>query len=291
MARKAPKKDVFDLSGKVAVVTGASSGLGVTFARALGEHGASVVIAARREARLKALAESMSASGVPTLAVRCDITDPAQVESMVKKTLRRFGRVDVLVNNAGGVMEESPYAEQVTDKGFADTVQVNLLGTWYCTRVVASHMLAQRSGSIINISSIGGLGAILPIGPAYSAAKAAVVNLTRILALNWGDRGVRVNAIAPGYFPSETSEPYLTLPGVKAKVSKMSALGRIGEPPELTGALLLFASDAGSFITGQTLAVDGGLSAGLGVVPLDEAGHDLFLKKLGEPFGRRLAVD
>ncbi|MBM3948898.1 MAG: SDR family oxidoreductase [SAR202 cluster bacterium] len=152
-------------------------------------------------------------------------------------------------------------------------------------------MLAQRNGSIINISSIGGLGAILPIGPAYSAAKAAVVNLTRILALNWGDRGLRVNAIAPGYFQSETSEPYLTLPGVKAKVSKMSALGPIGEPPELTGALLLFASDAGSFITGQTLAVDGGLSARLGVVPLHEAGHYVFLKKLGKPFERRLAVD
>lgn len=291
MARRATKKDLFDMSGKVAIVTGASSGLGVTFAQALGEHGASVVIAARREQRLKKLAARMTASGVPTLAVRCDITDLAQVEGMVKKTLRRFGRIDVLVNNAGGVMEESPYAEQVTDKGFADTVQVNLMGTWYCTRAVESHMLAQRSGSIINISSIGGLGGILPIGPAYAAAKAGLVNLTRILALNWADRGVRVNAIAPGDFPSETSEPYLSLPGMKARASAMSAMGRIGVPSELTGALLLFASDAGSFITGQTLAVDGGLSAGLGVIPVDEAGHEVFFKKLGKRFGQRLAVD
>jgi NAD(P)-dependent dehydrogenase (short-subunit alcohol dehydrogenase family) len=279
------------MSGKVAIVTGASSGLGVTFAKALGEHGASVVITARREQRLRKLARSMSADGIPTLAVRCDITHPVQVDSMVKKTLKHFGRVDVLVNNASGVMEESPYAEHVSDKGFEETVRVNLLGTWHCTRAVAPHMLAQRSGSIINISSIGGLGAILPIGPAYSAAKGGVGNLTRILALNWGDRGVRVNAIAPGYFPSEMSEPYLTLPGVKAKVSKMAALGRIGEPSELVGALLLLASDAGSFITGQTLAVDGGLSAGLGVIPVDEAGHEVFFKKLGEPFGKRMAVD
>ncbi|MBM3945060.1 MAG: glucose 1-dehydrogenase [SAR202 cluster bacterium] len=281
-------KDLFDVSGRVAIVTGASSGLGVTFARALGERGAKVVLAARRKERLDELARSMKKSGAEALAVRCDIADEAQVGDMTRQALERFGKIDILVNNAGSVTEESPYAERVTNKGFDDTVRANLNGTWYCINAVAPHMLGRGSGAIVNISSIGGLGGLLPIGPAYQAAKAAVNNLTRNLALNWGDRGVRVNALAPGYFPSELSDGFVKLPGMTKRVTRMAPLGRIGDPEELVGPLLLLVSDAGSFITGQVLTVDGGLSAGVGYVPLDDAGHDVFLRRLDAPFGERI---
>ncbi len=260
------RNELFDLSGKTALVTGASSGLGVTFARALLANGASVVICARRQDRLQAVARDLDPSGERVLAVTCDVAEPDQVEALAQAAFERFGRIDVLVNNAGIEAEGSPFAERIADEDFAQTVRVNLLGVWHCTRIVGTHMIEDGArGSIINISSIGGLGGSKGMmSPGYSATKAAVINLTQNLAANWGDRGVRVNCIAPGYFPSEMSEFVRTNPPVTEHVWEQIPVGRFGDPEELIGALLLLASDAGSYMTGQTIAVDGGFSATVG---------------------------
>ena len=260
------RNDIFDLSGKTALVTGASSGLGVTFASALLANGASVVICARRIELLKSVARDLDSSGERVLALPCDVADPSQVARMARRSIDRFGRVDVLVNNAGIDTEGSPFAERIADGDFAETVRVNLLGVWHCTRILGTEMIVDGGGgSIINISSIGGLGGSKAMmSPGYSAAKAGVVNLTQNIAANWADRGVRVNCIAPGYFPSELSEFVRTNPPVTEHVQAQVPIGRFGEPSELIGVLLLLASSAGSYITGQTVNVDGGFSATVG---------------------------
>ena len=267
------RNDIFDLSGKTALVTGASSGLGVTFASALLANGASVVICARRKEMLMRVAKDLDPSGERVLALRCDVADPAQVERMAGRSMDRFGRVDVLVNNAGIDVEGSPFAERVADDDFAETVRINLLGVWHCTRILGTKMIANGGGgSIVNISSIGGLGGSKAMmSPGYSATKAGVINLTQNVAANWADRGVRVNCIAPGYFPSELSEFVRTNPPVTEHVRAQVPIGRFGEPSELVGVLLLLASSAGSYITGQTVNVDGGFSATVGArTPSDE---------------------
>ena len=267
------RKDIFDLSGKTALVTGASSGLGVTLARVLLANGASVVICARRAGILKGVAKDLDPSGERVLALTCDVADPSQVTRMAGRSIERFGRVDVLVNNAGIDAEGSPFPERIADGDFAETVRVNLLGVWHCTRILGTEMIADGGGgSIVNISSIGGLGGSKAMmSPGYSAAKAAVINLTQNVAANWADRGVRVNCIAPGYFPSELSEFVRTNPPVTEHVRAQVPIGRFGAPSELAGALLLLASSAGSYITGQTVNVDGGFSATVGArTPSDE---------------------
>jgi NAD(P)-dependent dehydrogenase (short-subunit alcohol dehydrogenase family) len=260
------RNELFDLSGKTALVTGASSGLGVTFARALLANGASVVICARREERLAKVANELDPTGERVLALRCDVGDAEQVQAVADAAVKRFGRIDILVNNAGIEAEGSPFAERIADDDFAETVRVNLLGVWHCTRIVGTQMIEQGDGgSIINISSIGGLGGSKGMmSPGYSATKAAVINLTQNVAANWGDRGVRVNCIAPGYFPSEMSEFVRNNPPVTEHVWAQIPVGRFGDPEELVGTLLLLASDAGSYMTGQTIAVDGGFSATVG---------------------------
>jgi len=285
------RNELFDLSGKTALVTGASSGLGVTFARALLANGASVVICARRQDRLRAVAHELDPSGERVLPVPCDVAEPDQVEAFAQAALERFGRVDVLVNNAGIEAEGSPFAERIADEDFAQTVRVNLLGVWHCTRIIGTHMIEAGGGSIINISSIGGLGGSKGMmSPGYSATKAAVINLTQNLAANWGDRGVRVNCIAPGYFPSEMSEFVRTNPPVTEHVWGQISVGRFGDPEELVGALLLLASDAGSYMTGQTIAVDGGFSATVGArtpsADLYEVWESWLPGDKGRPMGR-----
>lgn len=260
------RNSLFDLSGRTALVTGASSGLGVTFARALLANGASVVICARRTDRLSAVASDLDPSGERVLAVGCDVADPEQVERMAIMSAERFGRVDVLVNNAGIETEGSPFAERIDDRDFAESIRVNLVGSWHCMRIIGTAMLADGGGgSIINISSIGGLGGSRAmLSPGYSAAKAGIITLTQNMATNWADRGVRVNCIAPGYFPSEMSVFVRTNQPVTEHVTAQVPLGRFGDPAELVGTLLLLASAAGSYITGQTIAVDGGFSATVG---------------------------
>ena len=257
--------DLFDLEGRTALVTGASSGLGVTFARALLDKGARVVLCARRKGLLDGVASALDQSGERVLAVQCDVADPAQVEAMQERAVERFGSVDILVSNAGVDVEGGPFAERISDADVAEVVRVNLLGVWHCARVFGTSMLRQGRGSIINISSIGGLGGSRAmLSPGYSAAKAGVINLTQSLAANWSGRGVRVNCIAPGYFPSEMSEFVRTNTPVTEHVVAQVPMGRFGDPEELVGTLLLLASGAGSYITGQTIAVDGGFSATIG---------------------------
>jgi len=253
-------EDLFGLSGRVAVVTGASSGLGVGFARALAGARAHLVLAARRADRLDALAEELGVGGVEVLPFACDVTDSRQVEALKDACLERFGRVDILVNNAG-TTEVVP-AENESEEAFLRVLDVNLNGTFYCAQRFGRIMLEAGKGSIINVASIFGIvgsGAIPQAG--YVASKGAVVNMTRELGAQWARRGVRVNAIAPAFFPSEITEDMFSDERSMAWLRKKTPAGRPGEVEELAGTLIFLASDASSYVIGQTIAVDGGWTA------------------------------
>ncbi len=278
----------FSVAGKTAIVTGASSGLGVAFAKALSEGGANVVLAARRKENLDALASEIASAGGSAIAVACDVADSASVKALVDETIGRFGRVDVLVNNAGVSAEAGFVPEKIPDEVFAHTMNVNVMGSFYCAREVAQHMLVDgKGGSIINVASIMGMAGQQNAPAAYQASKGAVINLTRNLACSWADRNVRVNCIAPGWFPSEMTVGWFAVPEFLERFTNQAPMARIGQPEELCGALLFFASDASSFVTGQTLAVDGGLSANGGGAPYTQQLFDMQAELLGE-VGTRL---
>ena len=246
---------VFDLTGRVAVVTGASSGLGERFARVLLAAGAGVVAVARRGERLAALAAEHDA----VLPVIADLADPRQVEAVVPAALERFGRIDVVVNNAGlGI--PAPAVSETLDN-FRYTLEVNLTGAFHLARLAAVPMLEAGGGSVINVSSVLGLVAAWPIPDAsYSSSKAALVGLTRDLACQWAAGGVRVNALAPGFFPSEGTTGMDDEKGARY-LRTGCPMRRMGRPDELDGALLFLASDASTYMTGQVLTVDGGWTA------------------------------
>lgn len=253
-------EELFGLTGRVAVVTGASSGLGVGVARALAQAGAHLVLAARRVDRLEALAVELGEAGVEVLPVACDVTDASQVEALKDACLERFGRVDILVNNAG-VTEIVP-AEKETEESFLRVLDVNLNGVFHCAQRFGRVMLEAGRGSIINVSSIFGLvGSGSIPQAAYSASKGAVVNMTRELAAQWARRGVRVNGIAPGFFKSEMTEKMFSDERSMAWVRRKTPMGRPGDVEELAGAVVFLASDSSSYVTGQTIAVDGGWTA------------------------------
>lgn len=250
-------EDLFSLNGRVAVVTGASSGLGVGFAKALAQAGAHVVLAARRLERLEVLAAELAQGGSEVLPVACDVADVKQVEALKDACLERFGRADILVNNAG-ITEIIP-AEQETEETFQRVVDVNLNGVFRCAQQFGRVMLEAGQGSIINIASILGMVASGKIPQAgYVASKGAVVNLTRELAAQWARKGVRVNGIAPGWFRSEITDDMFSDERSLKWIEKMTPMGRPGDVTELAGAAVFLASDASSYITGQTIAVDGG---------------------------------
>lgn len=258
---------LFDLSGRTACVTGASSGLGVTFANALADAGANVVLAARRVDALQSVADDIASRGGSAMVHACDVTDEAQVDALVAAAVERFGRLDVMVANAGAVPEAAAVPEKIPGALFRQAVDVNLTGTFLTAAAAARHMLAAGGGSIIMLASVAGLAGHFNIPIGYATSKAATVHMAKYLGLQWADRGVRVNAIGPGWFPTEMTEQALAVPPFRQRIEDQTAQGRLGDPDELIGTLLLLASDAGSYITGQTIMVDGGMSASIGANP------------------------
>jgi len=248
--------EIFGLDGRVAIVTGASSGLGERFARVLAAAGARVVGAARRADRLERLASEVE--GLEPCV--CDVSVDEDLERLVSFTLERFGQVDMLVNNAG-VGRAHP-AEGEPAEHFRRVIDVNLNAVFMLSRIAARAMLERGSGSIVNIASMYGLVAAAPVAQAsYCASKGGVVNLTRELGAQWARRGVRVNALAPGFFPSEMGSEMIEDERSARFLRRNTPIGRPGLPHELDGPLLFLASDASSYMTGQTLVVDGGWTA------------------------------
>ena len=248
----------FRLDDRVAIVTGASSGLGARFAHVLAGAGASVVVAARRAERLEALVREFGDGR--GAAVACDLVQADDRERLMATTLERFGRVDILVNNAGVGVPEA--AESETPERFGEVLAINLTAAFALSQLVGRSMLDAGRGTIVNIVSILGLVSAGQIPfPSYAASKGGLIALTRELAGGWSRRGVRVNALAPGWFESEMTAEMFADERSMAWIRRKAPMGRPGQPHELDGALLFLASDASSYVTGQVLAVDGGWTA------------------------------
>ncbi len=245
---------LFDLSGAVALVTGASSGLGRRFALVLAQNGASVVLVARRKERLEALAAEIEAAGGRALPIAADVADRAEIVRAFDAAQAKFGPVTVLINNAGVAKPQSFLG--MRDETWRETLDINLDAVVATAQEAAQRMVAAGGGAIINIASILSFG-VQKGNLAYAVSKAAVLQATRAMALELAPKGVRVNAIAPGYFSTEINADYLASPQGEA-MSHAVPMGRFGQEGELDGALLLLASRAGSFITGATIVVDGG---------------------------------
>ncbi|MBD0021853.1 SDR family oxidoreductase [Gordonia pseudamarae] len=248
--------DLFRLDGRVAVVTGASSGLGVSFAGALADAGADLVLAARRIDRLEETKKVVEAKGRRAITVACDVADPQACADVATAAVENFGRLDILVNNAG-ISDAVPAAKETADE-FDRVVTINLNGTFYMAQACARAMT--DGGSIINIASVLGLTSIMMPHAAYASSKAGVIGLTRELAQQWsGRKGIRVNAIAPGYFASEMTSGLIDGGYADKFVIPRTLFGRLGNEGELNPALIFLASDASSYVTGITLPVDGGI--------------------------------
>jgi gluconate 5-dehydrogenase len=249
----------FSLNGKVAIVTGSSRGIGRAIAEALIGAGAAVTITGRNRERAEKVAGEIAAAGGASLAVPSDISKAADVERLIQTTLERFGHLDVLVNNAG----ISPFwkkAEYVSEAEWDEVIAVNLKGTFLCAQAAGRVMIPQKSGRIINISSVGGRVA-LPNLAVYCAAKGGVEQLTRVLAAEWARHNILVNAIAPGYVETDLTSGVRENPKLQEEIIRQTPLGRLAKVEEIVGAAIYLASDAASYVTGQTLYLDGGWTA------------------------------
>ena len=251
---------LFDLSGQIALVTGGSRGLGLQIAEALGEAGAKLMLTSRKAADLEEAAAHLAAKGIDARWVAADASDPAQVQKVVDETLQRLGPIDILVNNAGATWGAP--AEDYPLDAWDKVMDLNVRSIFLFSQAVGkASMLPRKHGRIINVASIAGLGGSSEMKfIAYGTSKGAVVNFTRTLAGEWGPMGITVNALAPGFFPSKMTKGVLATFGAE-NLAARAPLRRIGDDDDLKGAALLFASAAGKHITGQILAVDGGVSA------------------------------
>jgi NAD(P)-dependent dehydrogenase (short-subunit alcohol dehydrogenase family) len=246
----------FSLDGRVAVVTGASSGLGGRFARILAAAGAKVVLAARRQERIDGLAAELPEA----IAVATDVRDDAALQNLADRAMAAYGRIDVLVNNAG-ITNDVPALEETPER-IRDVIETNLVAPYILSQAVAREMVETGGGSIVNICSINSVvGSVVGPEASYCASKGGLLQLGRELATQWAGKGIRVNAIGPGYFETEMTADLFAIPAGEAKVRRRTPLRRAGRIEELDGALLFLASEASSYVTGQLLLVDGGWTA------------------------------
>jgi gluconate 5-dehydrogenase len=248
--------DLFDLKGKAAVVTGGSIGLGNQIARGLAEAGANLVLCARKKERCDALAEELRRdTGVKVLSLACNVSREEEVERLALESISAFGAIDILVNNAG--ITWGAKHDEMAAADWQKVLDVNLNGTFFCCKHFGKAMLARRSGCIINISSIMALrGENMTPAPSYTASKGAVISYSRELAVQWATHGIRVNVVAPGWFP--THQTGMTLKKYEDFIRSRIPMGRLGTEDELKGVVVFLASAASSFLTGQTIVVDGG---------------------------------
>ncbi|MES2071676.1 MAG: SDR family oxidoreductase [Pseudomonadota bacterium] len=255
-------KQLFDLAGKTALITGGSRGLGLQMAEALGEQGAKIVLSSRKQADLDEAVAHLKSRGIDASAIAADLSQESAIKPLVDEALQRLGHIDILINNAGATWGAP--AEDHPVEAWDKVMNLNVRSIFLVSQEVGKRsMIPRKQGRIINIASIAGLagngpGTMKTI--AYNTSKAAVINFTRALAGEWGPYGITVNAIAPGFFPSKMTKGLLEQLG-EEKLSREAPLQRIGDDEDLKGVAMLFASDAGKHITGQTLAVDGGVSA------------------------------
>ena len=254
--------DLFSLKGKVALVTGASSGLGVQFAKALAGQGADIAICARRVEKLEAVKAEIEALGVKCFAIKCDVTNVEEIKAMVAAVEAEYGKIDILVNNAGVGAADS--AVDMTDETWEKVIGTNLSAVYYVAREVGKVMIKNGYGKIVNLGSLHSEVVMPPATwpvPAYAAAKGGVKMLTKSLAVEWAKFGITVNAIGPAYFSSEMTSAILDTGGFDPIAQAYCPMGRAGREGELNGAVIYFASDASTYTTGQLLCIDGGWTA------------------------------
>ena len=251
-------KELFDLTGKTAIVTGGARGIGKEMAEGLAEAGANIVLCGRNAETLDRTAAEFSERGHKVIGIPCDVSKAEDVERAVAETVARFGSLDILINNAGTSWGAMP--EDMTLEQWQRVIDVNLTGCFLFAQAAGREMLKRNSGSIINIASIAGItsSANGPFYAGYVASKAGLIGLTRELAASWGRRGIRVNAIAPGFFHSKMADAVIDI--YERQIQENNVIPRIGKEGELKGIAVFLASDASSYVTGQTIAVDGGLT-------------------------------
>jgi 3-oxoacyl-[acyl-carrier protein] reductase len=247
------------LSRKVAIVTGASGGIGEATARLFAKEGASVVLVGRNEKKLERVASDLKKDGKDALVLRGDITDENEVNSVIQQTRRQLGKIDILVNNAAVINDPIPF-HTMTDKTIHELVNTNLIGTFRMTRAVLPMMMDRKSGVIVNVASVAGMKAIEKVPLAvYDSTKAGVIMFTKSTALEYGQYNIRVNCVCPGTVRSPFLQPYLEDEKAREILNSMQPIGRIGEPEDVAQAILYLAADSSSWVTGAVLVVDGGL--------------------------------